>query len=47
MFSFNIRFRKATDEEINNELEKTKKTNEDVFIPKVMNFTTAENFART
>ncbi len=63
MFSFNIRFRKATDKEINNEEiktkktsgvvftktlnEKTKKITDDNFIPKVMNFTTADNFART
>ena len=63
MFNFNIRFRKATEKEINNEKQKTKKTiddnfkkvlnektkkiTEDDFIPKVMKFTTIENFART
>lgn len=63
MFSFNIRFRKATDKEIKEVEEKTKKTiegnfnktlnektkkiDDNKFIPKVMNFTTTENFART
>lgn len=63
MFRFNIRFRKATEKEIKEAEQKTKKTNgdgfnkvlvektkkitDDIFIPKVMNFTTAENFART
>jgi hypothetical protein len=36
MFSFNIRFRKATDKEINNEELKTKKTSDDNFT-KILN----------